>query len=169
MQELAEAEANEAFDLGQGPLLRVQLLRLGAADHVLLLTMHHIVSDGWSLGVLTEELVVLYEAYLAEEPSPLAELGIQYADYAVWQREWLQGEMLERELGYWREQSEGGAGSIGTAAGQTAAGGAELSRGVCAGAGGSGVDGGAEGGESPGEGDVVHEPAGGVSGVALAV
>ena len=107
VQELAEAEANEAFDLGQGPLLRVQLLRLGAADHVLLLTMHHIVSDGWSLRVLTEEVVVLYEAYLAEEPSPLAELGIQYADYAVWQREWLQGEVLERELGYWKEHLRG--------------------------------------------------------------
>src|SRR6185503_12018552 len=106
-KEMAAAEANQPFDLGQGPLLRVKLLRLGAEDHVLLLTMHHIVSDGWSLGVLTGEVAVLYEAYLAEEASPLAELEIQYADYAVWQREWLQGEVLERELGYWKEHLRG--------------------------------------------------------------
>src|SRR4029079_18080610 len=75
--------------------------------HVLLLTMHHIVSDGWSMGILTREVVALYEAYLEGEESPLAELEIQYADYAVWQREWLQGEVLERQLGYWKEQLAG--------------------------------------------------------------
>src|SRR6185369_16974267 len=74
---------------------------------VLLLTMHHIISDGWSLGLLINELSTLYQAYRAGLSSPLKELEIQYADYAVWQREWLQGEVLEEQLGYWREQLAG--------------------------------------------------------------
>jgi len=102
-----EAEAQAPFDLSVGPLLRVRLLRLAAEDHVLLLTMHHIISDGWSMGVLIREVATLYAAYVKGEPSPLPELTIQYADYAVWQREWLQGEVLEEELKYWREQLGG--------------------------------------------------------------
>ena len=104
---LATEEAQRPFDLARGPLLRTRLLRLGEEDHVLLLTMHHIVSDGWSAGVLFRELGVLYEAFVAGRPSPLEELPIQYADYAVWQREWLRGEVLERQLSYWKEQLGG--------------------------------------------------------------
>src|SRR5438034_1323017 len=92
---LAIEEANIPFDLGQGPLLRGKLLRLGEEEHVLLLIVHHIVSDGWSVGVLVRELGVLYEAYAAGKESPLPELPIQYADYAEWQREYLQGEVQE--------------------------------------------------------------------------
>jgi amino acid adenylation domain-containing protein len=104
---LLEAEAQAPFDLSVGPLLRVRLLKLAAEEHILLLTMHHIISDGWSLGVLIREVDKLYAASIEGEPSPLPELAIQYADYAVWQREWLQGEVLEEELKYWREQLGG--------------------------------------------------------------
>ncbi|HEV3050200.1 MAG TPA: amino acid adenylation domain-containing protein, partial [Longimicrobium sp.] len=97
-------EARRAFDLSAGPLFRAELLRLGEEDHVLLLSMHHIVSDGWSTGVLFRELSVLYEAYRQGGESPLPELAVQYADYAVWQREQLAGEALERQLAYWRER-----------------------------------------------------------------
>ena len=107
VKELAMAESNEPFDLAQGPLLRIKLLRLDVDDHVLLVTLHHIISDGWSMGILTQEVAALYEAYLGGEASSLPELKIQYADYAVWQREWLQGEVLERELEYWREHLSG--------------------------------------------------------------
>ena len=90
-----------------GPCFAHTLLRLGEDDHVLLLTMHHIVSDGWSMGVLYRELSVLYQAFAKAEPSPLADLPIQYADFAVWQREWLQGEVLESQLSYWKKQLDG--------------------------------------------------------------
>ena len=103
----SEEEARRPFDLSRGPLLRVVLLRLGEREHVLLVTMHHVVSDGWSVGVLIRELGILYAAYRRGEESPLSELPIQYADFAQWQREWLQGEVLEEQLGYWREQLEG--------------------------------------------------------------
>jgi amino acid adenylation domain-containing protein len=103
-QRLADEENQRAFDLGRGPLLRAKLLRLGREDHVLLLNMHHIVSDGWSMGVLFRELSVLYEAFRKGERAPLADLPVQYADYAVWQREWLQGEVLETQLSYWKTQ-----------------------------------------------------------------
>ncbi|HEX8351419.1 MAG TPA: amino acid adenylation domain-containing protein, partial [Pyrinomonadaceae bacterium] len=100
---LARAEAERPFDLTRGPLLRARLLRLSDEEHVLLVTMHHIVSDGWSMGVLVREVAALYGAYAAGAvESPLAELPIQYADFAVWQREFLQGERLEAELAYWR-------------------------------------------------------------------
>jgi amino acid adenylation domain-containing protein len=100
-------EARRGFDLSAGPLFRASLLRLGAEDHVLLITMHHIVSDGWSGGVLFREMWALYEAYRAGRESPLPELPVQYADYAVWQREQLAGEALERHLSYWRERLAG--------------------------------------------------------------
>ncbi|HEU0079849.1 MAG TPA: condensation domain-containing protein, partial [Longimicrobiaceae bacterium] len=103
----AGEEARRAFDLSAGPLFRARLLRLDAEDHVLLLSMHHIVSDGWSMGVLFRELSSLYAAYREGGESPLPELAVQYADYAVWQREQLAGEVLERQLGYWREQLSG--------------------------------------------------------------
>src|SRR5215217_18556 len=100
----AEEEARRAFNLTKGPLLRAKLLRLGENEHVLLLTMHHIVSDGWSMGVFVRELAALYEAYMAGRPSPLQELPIQYTDFAAWQRDWLQNEKLEEQLSYWKAQ-----------------------------------------------------------------
>ncbi len=106
-QKLAMEQAREPFDLSQAPLLRVILLCLGADDHVLVLTMHHIVSDGWSRGVFYRELSLLYQAYSQGTPSPLSELAIQYADFAVWQRQWLRGEVLENQLSYWKKQLAG--------------------------------------------------------------
>jgi amino acid adenylation domain-containing protein/non-ribosomal peptide synthase protein (TIGR01720 family) len=104
---LATEEAERPFDLAAGPMLRAQLLRLGEGEYVALLTMHHIVSDGWSIGVLVREVVTLYAAYARGEASPLPELTIQYADYAAWQRGWLQGEVLESHLEFWRRQLSG--------------------------------------------------------------
>jgi len=100
-------EAGTGFDLRRGPLLRVKVLKLEEADHLVIYIMHHIVSDGWSRGIMIGEVGALYRAYHALEPSPLPELEIQYADYAVWQRNWLQGAVLERHLSYWREQLAG--------------------------------------------------------------
>jgi amino acid adenylation domain-containing protein len=102
-----EEDARRRFDLINGPVLRANLLRLGETEHVLLLTIHHIVSDGWSVGVFVRELATLYEAYTAGRPSPLPKLSIQYADFAAWQRDWLQGERLEEQLSYWRTQLAG--------------------------------------------------------------
>ena len=95
------------FDLATGPLLRARLLRLADEDHVLLLTMHHIISDAWSAGIFLQELGVLYEAFCAGNPSPLPELAVQYSDYAVHERQWLQGEVLEKQLAFWRKQLQG--------------------------------------------------------------
>ncbi|HEX2184154.1 MAG TPA: condensation domain-containing protein, partial [Chloroflexota bacterium] len=100
-------EAARPFDLSAGPLFRAALLRLAPEDHVLLLTVHHIVSDGWSMGVLYGELSALYAAYREGGEPSLPEQGVQYADYAVWQREQLEGEALERQLAYWRERLAG--------------------------------------------------------------
>ncbi|HET9227201.1 MAG TPA: amino acid adenylation domain-containing protein, partial [Thermoanaerobaculia bacterium] len=101
---LAAAEARRPFDLTRGPLLRAVLLRLDAEEHVVLVTMHHIVSDGWSLGILVRELGTLYAAFLRGRPSPLPELAVQYADFAAWQRSYLSGELLQSELAWWRNQ-----------------------------------------------------------------
>jgi amino acid adenylation domain-containing protein/non-ribosomal peptide synthase protein (TIGR01720 family) len=107
VERLATEEAQQPFDLAKGPLLRATLLHLDEAEHVLLLTMHHIVSDGWSMGVLIRELAALYEAFSTGKPSPLPELPIQYADFAHWQRQWLQGEVLTAQLSYWQQQLTG--------------------------------------------------------------
>lgn len=108
VQQLAAAAAQYPFDLEQGPLLRACLLQLAESEFVLLLTMHHIISDGWSLGVLVRELGALYTAYYASgQPSPLPELPIQYADFAVWQRQWLAGEEPQAHLAYWQQQLRG--------------------------------------------------------------
>ncbi|MCA1615651.1 MAG: amino acid adenylation domain-containing protein [Acidobacteria bacterium] len=104
---LAVEEAHRPFDLSAAPLMRAGLLRLGAQEHILLVTTHHIVSDGWSMGVFVRELSALYGAFLRGEPSPLAEPPVQYADFAVWQREWLQGEVLEEQLDYWKQRLGG--------------------------------------------------------------
>jgi amino acid adenylation domain-containing protein/non-ribosomal peptide synthase protein (TIGR01720 family) len=106
---LAAVEAQRPFDLTRGPLLRTSLLRLAADQHVVLLTMHHIVSDGWSLEVLVREVSALYEAFSKGEASPLVEPAIQYADFAEWQQQWLRGEVLDAELAYWRKRLEGAA------------------------------------------------------------
>jgi amino acid adenylation domain-containing protein len=100
---LMEMEAGRPFDLAAGPLLRVTLLRLGGEEHTLLTTFHHIVADGWSIGVLLRELTALYRAFAAGKGSPLPELPVQFADFAVWQRRWLTGGVLEGQLRYWRE------------------------------------------------------------------
>jgi len=102
-QALATQEAQRPFNLEQGPLLRATLLQLNEEEQILLLTMHHIVSDGWSMGVLIRELAALYKAFSAGQPSPLPALPIQYADFAIWQRDWLQGEVLETQLSYWKQ------------------------------------------------------------------
>ncbi|HEX7239342.1 MAG TPA: amino acid adenylation domain-containing protein, partial [Longimicrobiaceae bacterium] len=103
----AEEEARRPFDLAAGPLFRARLLRVADGEHALLLCMHHVVSDGWSLGVLFHEMSALYGAFAAGRESPLPELPVQYADYAVWQREWLTGETLDRQLAFWRERLAG--------------------------------------------------------------
>src|SRR6185295_13533602 len=103
----AAAEGQQPFDLQAGPMLRVLLLQLEDEEQVLVVTMHHIVSDGWSMGIFIRELASLYGAYREGEESPLRELPLQYADFAVWQRGWLQGAVLEQQLAYWREQLGG--------------------------------------------------------------
>ncbi len=104
---LTAKEAQRSFNLSTDLLLRVTLLQLDDAEYLLMLNMHHIVSDGWSIGVLIQELGALYTAFASEKPSPLPPLSIQYADFAKWQREWLQGEVLETQLAYWRQQLNG--------------------------------------------------------------
>jgi amino acid adenylation domain-containing protein len=106
-QELAQQEASRPMDLASGPLFRSCLLRLGEQDHVLLLTLHHIVFDGWSRRIFIRELGAIYEALSLGRPSPLPELPLQYADYAVWQRQYLQGNTLDRHFAYWKKQLKG--------------------------------------------------------------
>ncbi|MEG4838962.1 amino acid adenylation domain-containing protein [Microcoleus sp. B9-D4] len=101
---LAAEEARQPFDLTKWPLLRVTLLHLDETEYLLLVTVHHIVADGWSMGVLVREVAALYEAFSSGKPSPLPELSVQYADYAVWQTNWLQGEVLEAKLADWKQQ-----------------------------------------------------------------
>ncbi|HUS13353.1 MAG TPA: condensation domain-containing protein, partial [Pyrinomonadaceae bacterium] len=109
---LVAAEARQPFDLARGPVMRTTLLRLGEHDHVLLLTSHHIVSDGWSAEILFRELSALYDAFADGKPSPLTPLPIQYADFAAWQRKWLQGTVLEEQLDYWKKQLSGVTGML---------------------------------------------------------
>jgi amino acid adenylation domain-containing protein len=103
-QRLAAQESQRPFDLARGPHIRGQILRVGEEDHVLLFTMHHIVADGWSMRLLILGVTTLYEAFSHGEPSRLPELAIQYADFAVWQRAWLTGSVLEGQLGFWKRQ-----------------------------------------------------------------
>ena len=99
---LVSWEAGAPFDLEAGPLIRGRLIRLAEDEHALLITMHHIVSDGWSMGLLLDELGKLYSAFLRGQDDPLPPLGIQYADYALWQRQWIEGEILQRQAAYWK-------------------------------------------------------------------
>jgi amino acid adenylation domain-containing protein len=107
LRRLVSDEASASFDLARGPLVRGRLVRMGADDHVLLLTMHHIVSDGWSAGVLFRELGALYTAFARGEPDPLPPLPVQYADYAAWHRRWMEGPVLEAQAEYWAEALAG--------------------------------------------------------------
>ncbi len=102
LQQLLEEEAHVSFDLETGPLIRGRLVRRAEDEYALLITMHHIVSDGWSIGVLLDELSVLYKAMVRGEADPLPELSVQYPDYAVWQRNWMQGEVLRQQGEYWK-------------------------------------------------------------------
>jgi aspartate racemase len=107
VQRLSASSAREPFDLGQSSLLRAKLLRLDETEHVLLLTVHHIVFDGWSLGVFLRELAEFYQAFSSNRLPLLSPLPIQYADFAAWQRQQLQGEILETQLAYWKQQLSG--------------------------------------------------------------
>ncbi len=100
-------ETQQPFNLSQAPLLRVKLLRLQAQKHLLVVTMHHTISDGWSIGVLIQELAAVYQAFSDGKPSPLPDLSIQYADFAYWQRQWLQKKVLKTQLDYWKQQLSG--------------------------------------------------------------
>ncbi len=104
---LTATEASRPFDLARGPLLRGLLLRLTVEDCAVALTMHHIASDGWSIGILVREVMALYPAFAAGRPSPLPELAVQYADFSWWQQSWLRGAVLESEIAFWREQLAG--------------------------------------------------------------
>ena len=128
LQERLKALYAEPFDLVRGPLLRVQVLRLSGREQLVLLMMHHIVSDGWSMGVLFRELTALYAGYRKAEEVHLPELPVQYADYAVWQQQWLQGEELARQAGVLEGAADRGAAGVGVADGPAAARGAELPR-----------------------------------------
>ncbi len=107
LEALAREEAERPFDLGRGPLVRATVLRLAPRRHVVFLTFHHIVADGWSIGIFVRELAALYRTASEGRPSPLPEPPVQYGDFASWQREWLAGGELERQLGYWRERLAG--------------------------------------------------------------
>ncbi|HSF40925.1 MAG TPA: amino acid adenylation domain-containing protein [Thermoanaerobaculia bacterium] len=101
---LTREEAGRPFDLSRDPMLRGLLVRLAPEDHAVALTLHHVASDGWSLGILVREVAALYAAFAQGKPSPLPELPVQYADFAVWQRSWLHGEALEQEIDWWRQE-----------------------------------------------------------------
>jgi amino acid adenylation domain-containing protein len=107
VRRLALAHAARPFSLAQGPLVRGLLMRLSTTDHAVLFSFHHIIFDGWSAGIFARELSALYSARIANAPSPLPPLPIQYADFAAWQRQWLQGEVLERQIAWWRERLTG--------------------------------------------------------------
>src|SRR5579883_2924222 len=107
LKQLSKAEAQRSFDLARGPIFRLKLLRLASEEHILLLTMHHIVSDGWSTGIIRREMIQLYHAFYHGWPSPLPELPIQYIDFALWQHQALRGEKFQEHLTYWQKQLAG--------------------------------------------------------------
>ena len=106
-QRLINNEARKPFILTEGALVRTLLIQVKEHEYVLMITMHHIISDGWSIGVFIKEIAILYDAFSKDQDSPLPELPIQYADYASWQREWLSGDVLENQLGYWKQKLGG--------------------------------------------------------------
>ena len=106
-RELAQNQAIHPFDLAGEPLIRITLVVLSETEHLLLVCMHHIVSDGWSMEVFLQELTALYNAYIQGLSSPLNPLSIQYGDFTLWQRQWRQGEVLQQQLDYWQKQLAG--------------------------------------------------------------
>jgi len=107
LEQLADQALARPFNLETGPLLRVSLIQLSPEDHLLMITLHHIITDGWSLRIFIRELSIIYQAWLQGKPSPLPALSIQYGDYAAWQRQWLQGEVLQQQVDYWHQQLAG--------------------------------------------------------------
>ena len=107
LERLIKREVEESFDLEVGPLIRGRLIRESEDEHTLLVTMHHIVSDGWSMGIFFDELSALYGAFRRGEEDPLPELAVQYADYAVWERQWMKGEVLRQQAEYWKATLSG--------------------------------------------------------------
>ncbi len=107
VERLIREEVQRPFDLARGPLLRARLLRIGDAEYIYLVGMHHIAGDGWSMEVFLQDLAALYDAFLLNKPSPLPELPFQYVDYASWQRSWLEGQVMERQLDYWKARLKG--------------------------------------------------------------
>ncbi|HJT57684.1 MAG TPA: amino acid adenylation domain-containing protein, partial [Ktedonobacteraceae bacterium] len=107
LRRLIKEEIRRPFDLRSGPLLRATMLKLAEDDHAMMITLHHIISDAWSMEVFFHELTQLYAANVYGQPSPLPDLPIQYVDYAIWQHEWLQGEVLESQINYWKQQLAG--------------------------------------------------------------
>ncbi len=168
LQREVQYEAQQPFDLSAGPVIRTRLLRIAADDHLLVVTLHHIVADGWSIGVFAADLSALYGAAIKGKKAPLPQLPVQYADYAAWQREWLKGEELERQLRYWREQLLG-APTVLELPGPAAPQGGEWTWGTRAFRGGRSRAGWAEIGGAPGRGDAVHDAAGRLRGAALAL
>ncbi|TGO02729.1 hypothetical protein PN36_20090 [Candidatus Thiomargarita nelsonii] len=112
VQKIVNEEAQRPFNISKGPLFRATLLQLGPESHILLLTMHHIISDGWSKGIFNKELSALYTAFSQGQASPLSPLPIQYTDFAHWQRQWLTGKILEKQLDYWKQQLAGAPGLL---------------------------------------------------------
>src|ERR1700675_2829355 len=104
--QLAKAEVERSFDLGKGPLFRARVLRVTGTDHVLLCTMHHIVTDSWSVQIMAKELSALYGAFSTQRPSPLPELPVTYGDYSEWQRKWFKTAKVQQQLNFWKEELE---------------------------------------------------------------
>ena len=111
IKRLTALETHSSFDLATGPLLRTTLVKLKELEHLFFFTSHHIISDGWSVGVMGREMKDIFEAFWGGSPSPVSELPIQYADFAAWQRQWLRGDVLRSHLDYWRDQLRGAAAS----------------------------------------------------------
>lgn len=109
IENLLQQQTQRPFNFASDLMLRGCLLQIDQQEHILLLVMHHIASDGWSMGILWQQLAELYQAFISNQPNPLLELPIQYADYALWQRQWLRGEVLENQLHYWQQQLAGAA------------------------------------------------------------
>ncbi|HEX5701583.1 MAG TPA: condensation domain-containing protein, partial [Pyrinomonadaceae bacterium] len=112
LMRVIEAESRRVFDLEAGPLLRLLLVRMGPFEQVLVLVEHHLIHDGWTQGVLVRDVMAIYGAYAEGKPSPLEELEVQYGDFAAWQRQWVSGEVMSRQLEYWRRQLEGARGLL---------------------------------------------------------
>ena len=169
LQRVMAEESGKEFDLEAGPLIRGRLIQLAEQEHALLISMHHIVSDGWSMGVLINELSVLYGAFVSGEGDPLPELGVQYADYAAWQRKWMEGEVLRRAGRVLEEESGRSAGDAGVAGGSMRVRRSRIMPERSAGGIGGGIDGEVERTERAAGDDAVYDATGGLGSVAGSV